>query len=119
MRIDKYLWFVRLFKTRSQATEHVRGERVHINNEVSKASREVRVGDHLVVKRHGFEQHFTILSLPKSRIGAKLVNEYLEEITPQEELDKKAFLQMARTMSRAKGLGRPTKKDRRDLDKLR
>lgn len=118
MRIDKYLWCVRLFKTRSLASEHVRKERVIMDETVVKASREVRAGDEIVVKRHGYEQHFIVLDLPKSRVGAKLVADYLEEKTPQEEVDKKEFLQMARNMGRKKGLGRPTKKDRRDLDKL-
>ncbi len=118
MRIDKYLWCVRLFKTRSLASEHVRSERVLIDDAVVKASREVNAGDEIVVRRHGYEQHFTVLALPKSRLGAKLVADYLEENTPQEELDKKEFLQMARNMGRKKGLGRPTKKDRRDLDQL-
>ena len=118
MRIDKYLWCVRLFKTRSQASEHVRGERVLIGNDLVKPSRDVQVGDSIIVKRHGYEQHFVVLAIPKSRLGAKLVPDYLEEKTPQAELEKKDFLQMARNMSRKKGLGRPTKKDRRDLDRL-
>ena len=118
MRIDKYLWCVRLFKTRSKASEHVKGERVLMDGHAVKASREVHLGDSFIVKRHGFEQHFLVLGIPKSRLGAKLVPDYLEEKTPPEELDRKDFLQMARNMSRKKGLGRPTKKDRRDLDKL-
>jgi ribosome-associated heat shock protein Hsp15 len=118
MRIDKYLWCVRLFKTRSLASEHVRKERILIDDAIVKASREINVGDEFVVKRHGYEQRFIVRGLPKSRVGAKLVADYLEEKTPQEELDKKEFLQIARNMGRKKGLGRPTKKDRRDLDKL-
>ncbi len=118
MRIDKYLWCVRLFKTRSQAAEHVRSDKVLMDEQAVKASREVNTGDKFVLKRHGYEQHFEVMGLPKSRVGAKLVELYLIEHTPQAELDKRDFLQMAKNLGRQKGLGRPTKKDRRDLDKL-
>ena len=118
MRIDKYLWCVRLFKTRGLAAENVRGERVWMDNLPVKASREVKPGDRFVLKRHGFEQHFEVKNIPKSRVGAKLVPDYLIDHTPQEEMDKRDFLQLAKNLGRAKGLGRPTKKDRRDLDKL-
>lgn len=118
MRIDKFLWCVRLFKTRGLAAENVRSERVWMDGAVVKASREVKPGDRFILKRHGFEQYYEVKDIPKSRVGAKLVPDYLVDNTPQEELDKRDFLQMARNMGRAKGLGRPTKKDRRDLDKL-
>ena len=118
MRIDKYLWCVRLFKTRGLAAESVRGERVLIDDIAVKASREVKPGDAFVLKRHGYEQHFVIKGLPKARVGAKLVADYLLDETPQAELDKREFLQMAKGMSRQKGTGRPTKKERRDLDDL-
>lgn len=89
-----------------------------MDNQPVKASREVKPGDLFLLKRHGYEQLFQVKDLPKSRVGAKLVPDYLIDNTPQEELDKRDFLQMAKNMGRAKGLGRPTKKDRRDLDKL-
>jgi ribosome-associated heat shock protein Hsp15 len=116
MRIDKYLWCVRLFKTRGLATEHVRSERVFIDDQPVKASREVKPGNLFVLKRHGYEEHFEVLLLPKARLGAKLVPDYLKVLTPQAELDKKEFLLLAKNMSREPGTGRPTKKDRRDLD---
>lgn len=118
MRIDKFLWCVRLFKTRSISGEQVKGNRVEIDDAPVKASREVKPGDVVRIKRHGFDQEFKILALPKSRIGAKLVPEYIKDITPQEEIDKEAFLKLARNMTRQKGLGRPTKKDRRDMDEF-
>lgn len=83
-----------------------------------KPSRDVKVGEEITIKRHGFDQVFSVLALPKSRLGAKLVPEYVSNITPQEELDKEEFLKMARNVTRQKGLGRPTKKDRRDIDSL-
>jgi ribosome-associated heat shock protein Hsp15 len=118
MRIDKYLWCVRLFKTRALATEQVRGERVIMDDHPVKASREVKPGNSIVLKRHGYEEHFEVLAIPKARLGAKLVPDYLNVLTPQSELDKKEFLAMAKNMSRERGTGRPTKKDRRDLDEF-
>ena len=118
MRIDKFLWCVRQFKTRSSAATQIRNDKVFINQAVVKTSREVTIGDEIAVKRHGYEQVFSVIDIPKSRLGAKLVANYVKEITPKEEVDKKAFLQMARNTGRQRGLGRPTKKDRRDLDEL-
>lgn len=116
MRVDKFLWTVRLFKTRSLAGEQVRGGRIFIDNQPVKPSREVKIGDTVVVKRHGHDQWLKVLDFPKSRVSAKLVADYVRDVTPQEELDKAEFLRMARNITRQKGLGRPTKKDRRDLD---
>ena len=118
MRIDKFLWCVRLFKTRSLAADHVRSDKVLMDEAAVKTSRDVKPGDGFTVKRHGFTQSFLVIDIPRSRVGAKLVKDYIEETTSKEEIDKKEFLQMARNMSRQKGLGRPTKKDRRDLDDL-
>lgn len=116
MRIDKYLWCVRLFKTRSLSGEQVRSGRVLIDDLPVKPSRELKPGDTFQIKRHGFNQYFEVLALPKSRVGAKLVPDLLKNITPQEELDKEEFIRLAKIISRQKGTGRPTKKDRRDLD---
>lgn len=116
MRIDKFLWCVRLFKTRTLSGEQVRLNKVLIDEVPVKPSREVKSGDVVRIKRHGFDQEFEILSIPKSRIGAKFVQEYLKNTTPQAEIDKEAFLKLARKMTRQKGSGRPTKKDRRDMD---
>ncbi|HCP40747.1 MAG TPA: RNA-binding protein [Cryomorphaceae bacterium] len=116
MRIDKFLWCVRLFKTRSISVDQVRSSRVLMENVTVKPSREVKIGDEITIKRHGFDQVFEVLSIPKSRVGAKLVEELVKDITPQDELDKQEFLRLAHNVTRKKGLGRPTKKDRRDLD---
>ena len=118
MRIDKYLWCVRLFKTRALASESLRNERVLIDDVAAKPSREVKMGESFILKRHGYEEQYAVVDIPKSRVSAKLVSNYLANNTRQEELDKKEFLQMAKNLGRARGLGRPTKKDRRDLDEM-
>jgi ribosome-associated heat shock protein Hsp15 len=116
MRIDKFLWSVRVFKTRSLSGELIKANRVEIDNAPIKPSREVKLGDVIRVKRHGFSQEFKVLAMPKSRVSAKLVEQFIEDITPQVEVDKEVFLKLARNMTRQKGLGRPTKKDRRNID---
>ena len=116
MRIDKFLWCVRLFKTRSLSGQQVRANRVIMDEIPVKPSREVKSGDIIRIKRHGFDQEFEIISIPKSRVGAKLVQEFIKNVTPQEEVDKEHLLRLARTITRQKGSGRPTKKDRRDME---
>lgn len=118
MRIDKFLWCVRQFKTRSLATEMVKKDRVWSNGELAKPSRTVKKGDQVQVKKEGVTVTLEILDIPPSRVGAKLVTEYVKDKTPAEELEKVEFLRMMRTFNRKKGTGRPTKKERRDLDQL-
>lgn len=118
MRIDKYLWCVRLYKTRSLAASEVKADRVSMEEEPVKASREVKPGDAFTIKYHGYSRSFKVLALPKSRVGAKLVPDLLEEITPDTELEKQDFLRLAKSLQRDRGTGRPTKRDRRDLDRL-
>ncbi|MCT4624275.1 MAG: S4 domain-containing protein [Schleiferiaceae bacterium] len=118
MRIDKYLWCVRLFKTRSLAADQVKTKKVMLDGEFVKASREVKEGQKITVKHHGYDQEYEILGWPKSRVGAKLVELYLKEITSPENIERKEFLQLAKNYTRRKGLGRPTKKERREWDDL-
>jgi ribosome-associated heat shock protein Hsp15 len=118
MRIDKYLWCVRLYKTRSLATEDVRVGKVFFGGQIAKASKEVKPGDVIGIKKHGYELKVRIVELPKGRVGPPLVPRYMEDCTPAEELEKKAFLAMAKNLTRQKGLGRPTKKERRNLDQM-
>lgn len=118
MRIDKYLWCVRLFKTRSLATEQVKAGKVFLDDEPIKASREVKEGQRITLKKHGYDLEYKILGWPKSRVGAKLVELYVLETTSEENLQKKEFLEMARNYTRKKGEGRPTKKERREWDEL-
>ena len=95
MRIDKYLWCVRLFKTRSLASEQVKTNKVLIDGELVKASREIKEGQKVTLKKHGFELEYEILGWPKSRVGAKLVELHLKDITSAENIQKKEFLEMA------------------------
>ncbi|MDZ7845650.1 MAG: S4 domain-containing protein [Owenweeksia sp.] len=116
MRLDKFLWSVRKYKTRSLATEAVRKNRVGMNQEEAKPSRTVRPGDYITYKKEGVTYRIKVLDLPKSRVGAKLVEQFVEDKTEKEELEKQDFMRMMHNFNRKKGLGRPTKKDRRDLD---
>lgn len=116
VRIDKWLWAVRLYKTRSQATEECGKGRVMIDGMPAKASREVKVGDKIQIRRPPIVRTYEVLDIAEKRMAAKLVEGFLRDITPPEELE---ILEMQKHMSwfqRDKGTGRPTKKERRDLD---
>lgn len=117
LRIDKYLWFVRIYKTRSIATDACNKKQVLVNDIAVKPSSTVKPGDKIEIKNPPIIRSFEVKDLLKGRVGAKLVADYLIETTPEEEFDK---LRLARetTLIRDKGAGRPTKKDRRDLDKI-
>lgn len=117
-RIDKYLWSVRIYKTRSQSLEACKKGRALLNGISAKASKLVKTGDLLEVKKPPVTYSYKILGIPKSRISAKLVPDFLEDITSEEELQK---LRMADDffIRRDRGTGRPTKKERRIIDKLR
>jgi ribosome-associated heat shock protein Hsp15 len=116
MRIDKYLWFVRLSKTRSQATDLVSKSKVRLNGTLVKPSREVKLGDKISLNRHNATFEYKILDFPKSRLGPKLVADFLLDITSQEELNKFELYKESQKVYRSFGDGKPTKKDRRDLD---
>lgn len=116
MRIDKFLWSVRIYKTRAIAAEAIKKNRVLINNVVAKSSKEVMVTDVIQVKKQGVTYTYEVLQIPKSRLGAKLKTLYIKDKTPQEELEKLKSIQETQSFYRFKGVGRPTKKDRRDLD---
>jgi ribosome-associated heat shock protein Hsp15 len=118
-RIDKWLWAVRLFKTRSLASEACKKGRIRINDQECKASRTVNVGDQVEVKDPPVTYRYKVLDLADKRMGAKLVPNFMEDITPE---DQKEILEMQildRKYNRQRGLGRPTKKERRDIDKFR
>lgn len=116
MRLDKFLWSVRKYKTRSLATDEIRKERVMVNEELAKPSREVKMGDIISYKKEGITYSLQVKDLPKSRVGAKLVDDFIVDKTPEEELSKRDFVRMMQRFNRQKGTGRPTKKERRDLD---
>ena len=118
VRIDKYLWAVRIFKTRSDAAEAVRNNRVTVNGSTVKPSREVKIGDTIAVKRMPVTYQYKVLELVSSRQPAKHVATYCLNITPQSELDKLSAPRETIFVFRDRGTGRPTKKERRDLDTL-
>lgn len=116
MRLDKFLWCVRCFKTRSIAAEAVKKNRVKVNGEPAKSSREIVPSDKITIRKDQIDYSIEVLQLPASRMGAKLVSLYIVDRTPKEELDKLELQKLSQDYYRAKGEGRPTKKDRRDLD---
>lgn len=116
MRIDKYLWHTRYFKTRSIASNAVKKGQVKINGEVLKPSRDIYPGDIIEVRKNQINYKLEVLDLPKSRVGAKLVDIYRKDITPREALENIELVKYARDYYRKKGTGRPTKKDRRDME---
>jgi len=119
MRIDKYLWCLRLFKTRSLASDICKKGKVFINNEKVKASKIVKENDHIKIVKAAITYEYLIKKIPKSRLNAKLVMEYMEDITPQKELDLlKNIKDTQIKYNRPKGTGRPTKRDRRKLNDL-
>ncbi|MFD2517869.1 RNA-binding S4 domain-containing protein [Salinimicrobium flavum] len=116
MRVDKFLWGVRYYKTRSIATEACKQGKVRVNEAVIKPSRDVHPGDKISIRKNQINYQIDVLDLPPSRVGAKLVNLYINDVTPKEEFDKLELLKYSRDYYRKKGTGRPTKKDRRELD---
>jgi len=118
MRIDKFLWCVRLFKTRSLATDAVRSEQVRLGERIVKASAEVRVGEVFAVREPPIWRSWEISSLPASRVGAKLVPDLIKETTSFADLEKLEIARLAKTHFRDPGEGRPTKRDRRDMDRF-
>ncbi|MFM1931929.1 MAG: hypothetical protein RL226_1232 [Bacteroidota bacterium] len=115
MRVDKYLWAIRVFKTRTIATEACKDGRIVVGEDVVKPSREVKVGEKIRIRRGAVLFQWKVLALPTSRVGAALVPVYAEDITPEEEKKKMEMIRLGQEQ-RPRGLGRPTKKDRRNLD---
>ena len=117
-RIDQWLWAVRLYKNRGLATAACRAEQVRIADRPVKPSRDVRPGDVVVVRFGIVTRTLAVLGLPPSRVGAKLVPGYAEDRTPPEEYAKAREERLQHVLARAPGLGRPTKKERRDIDRF-
>lgn len=118
MRIDKYLWCIRFYKTRSIATEACKKGHIKINGDALKPSKMVFPGEILTIRKNQINYKIEILDLPKSRLGAKLLDMYRKDSTPVEEFEKLELLKYSKDYYRKKGTGRPTKKDRRDLDDI-
>lgn len=118
-RIDKWLWEVRLFKTRSMATDACKAGKVKLDGQNIKASREMKVGDVVVVSLNPLFKTVKITQFPKSRMGAKLISEYYEDLTPAEEYERIKLIESSHAEYRDRGTGRPTKKQRRVIDKIK
>ena len=116
IRIDKWLWDVRLYKTRSMAADACHKGRVTISDMPVKASRPIKVGEIVEVKKNPVVYRYKILGIPQSRVSAKLVPEYLEDLTPEQEILKIDLMRADINGRRDPGTGRPTKRDRRMLD---
>ncbi len=117
IRVDKYIWAVRLFKTRSLATEAISKGKVLINDALIKPSREIKVGDVITVLKHNAKFKYQVLAGLERRVGAPLVKEYLLDLTSDEEIEKlKMYLQAQNNYRHSDG--KPTKKDRRELDRF-
>ena len=119
MRIDKYLWTVRYFKTRSLATEACKKGHVKLNGTNVKPAKEVYTGEKISVRKNQINYQIEIIDIPKNRVGAKLVDLYRKDTTPKEAFEAQELLKYSKDYYRKKGVGRPTKKDRRAIEDFR
>ena len=118
VRIDKWMWAVRIFKTRSIAADACKKGRVMIGGVNVKPSRMVKVGDVIQVRKPPVTFSFKVLALSENRMGAKLVPNFMENVTPPDQYEILEMNRISGFVNRAKGLGRPTKKDRRELEQF-
>ncbi|CAM1365366.1 RNA-binding S4 domain-containing protein [Tenacibaculum soleae] len=116
MRIDKYLWCIRLFKTRSIATEACKKGHVKIDGSNLKPSKDIFGNEEITIRKNQINYKIKVLDIPPNRVGAKLVDLYRKDLTPKEEFERTELLKYSKDYYRKKGAGRPTKKDRRDID---
>ena len=116
MRSDKFLWCVRFYKTRSIAADEIKKNRVSVGNNVVKSSKEVNPGDVIKIRKNQIDYQIKVLEIPKSRLGAKLVPLHIEDKTDKEQYEILKLRKLTQDYYRGKGEGRPTKKDRRDMD---
>lgn len=118
VRIDKFLWAVRVFKTRSEAAEACKGGKVKVGEANAKPSRSVQVSDVIHVRKGAVNYSYKVLQPVENRVGAKLVEEFVLNLTPEAELEKLRAPVETFFLSRDRGAGRPTKKDRREIEQL-
>ncbi len=116
MRIDKYLWCTRYFKTRNIATEACKKGHIKIRDASVKPAKEVYIGEKITVRKNQINLQLEVIDIPKNRVGAKLVDLYRKDTTPKEAFEHQDLLNYSKDYYRKKGAGRPTKKDRRDLE---
>lgn len=117
-RIDKWLWSVRVFKTRSLASDACRAGSVEVNGNAVKPARDVHVGERITVKQGLVTRTLEVVGIPTSRVGAKLVPQFCADHTPPEEFEKGKAHRVQHILAREKGSGRPTKRDRREIDRF-
>lgn len=113
------MWCVRKFKTRSKATDACSKGHVRLNGKEVKPAATTKIGDVVAYRVLPIWREYEVLDIPKSRVGAKLVDELIKEVTPWEELEKLEIAELAKRHERPRGAGRPTKKERRDIDRLK
>ena len=118
VRIDKYLWAIRVFKTRSDATDACKGNKVRVGGSPAKPSKEVKPGEVIEFQKGTVRYSYRVIRLLENRVGAQLVPDYAENLTPQSELDKLRAPVETFFIRRDRGSGRPTKKDRRAMEHL-
>ena len=118
VRIDKWLWAVRVFKTRTIAAEACKKGRVYVDNNSVKPARMIRIGDIVQVKKPPVTYSFKVIDISQKRMGAKLVSNFMENVTPPEEYEILEMNKLSGFVDRQRGTGRPTKKDRRDLEEF-
>lgn len=118
-RIDKWLWAMRVFKTRTIATDACKKGRVTMNGTALKPSRNIKVGDIVDVRKPPITYTFRVLALAENRLGAKLVPDHLENLTPQSQYELLEMTRISGFVDRRKGLGRPTKRDAREMASFR
>jgi ribosome-associated heat shock protein Hsp15 len=118
IRIDKYLWAIRVFKTRTDATDACKGGKVKIGTVNAKPSRDVQVGEVIAVRKGAVTFTYKVLQLVDHRLGAKLVPDYAENLTPESEIEKLRAPVESFFLTRDRGAGRPTKKDRREIEQI-
>jgi ribosome-associated heat shock protein Hsp15 len=119
-RIDKFLWSIRAYKSRSKATDDCNSGKVKINDLVVKAAKKVEIGDIVSYKQNPINKTIKVVDIPQSRVGAKLVQNYIEDLTSDEEYEKLEMYKMQQKMwhSQNRDTKKPSKKDRRDLEKF-
>jgi hypothetical protein len=118
VRIDRYLWAIRVYKTRSEATDACKGNKVKVGGVNAKPSKMIKVGDVVEVRKGSVAYTYRVKSLIQNRVGAKLVSDFAENLTPEAELEKLKAPVETFFLKRDRGTGRPTKKDRREMEAL-
>ena len=116
VRVDKYLWAMRIYKTRSIAADACKNGRITMNGIQLKPSRTFKIGDRFSVRKGPITYSYRVLQLSENRLGAKLVPEYMQDITAPDQLELLELARMAGQTGRDRGTGRPTKKDRREIE---